>query len=89
MVAAYQIVFTPAALRQLASLDAPTRRRVARRIEALGIAPRAAGAEMLKGGDGETRIRIGDWRVIYVVRHDELVVLVIKIGHRSDVYRAR
>ena len=44
---------------------------------------------MLKGGDGEARIRVGDWRVIYVVRHDKLVVLVIKIGHRSDVYRAR
>ena len=44
---------------------------------------------MLKGGDGEARIRVGDWRIIYFVRHDELVVLVIKIGHRSDVYRAR
>ena len=87
--AAYQIAFTPAALRQLAALDAPTRRRVAGRIEALGSDPRPAGAEMLKGGDGETRIRVGDWRIIYVVRHDELVVLVIKIGHRSDVYRAR
>ena len=87
--AAYQIVFTPAARRQLASLDAPTQRRVARGIEALGTDPRPAGAEILKGGDGEARIRIGDWRVIYVVRHDELVVLVIKIGHRSDVYRAR
>ena len=58
--AAYQIVFTPAALRQLASLDASTRRRVARRIDALGADPRPAGAEMLKGGDGEARIRVGD-----------------------------
>jgi len=88
-VAAYQIVFTPAALRQLASLDALTRRRVGHRIEALGTDPRPAGAEMLKGGDGEARIRVADWRVIYVVRHNKLVVLVIKIGHRSDVYRAR
>jgi mRNA interferase RelE/StbE len=88
-VVAYQIVFTPAALRQLAALDPPTRRRVARRIEALGADPRPAGAEILKGGDGEARIRIGDWRVIYLVRHDKLVVLVIKIGHRSDIYRAR
>ena len=72
-------------MRQLASLDAPARRRVARRIEALGTDPRSAGAEVLKGGDGEARIRVGDWRVIYVVRHGNLVVLVIKIGHRSDV----
>ena len=85
--AGYRIAFTPAALRQLASLDPPTRRRVARRIEALGIDPRPVGAEMLKGGEGESRIRVGDWRVIYVVRHHELLVLVIKIGHRSDLYR--
>jgi len=44
---------------------------------------------MLAGGEGELRIRVGDWRVIYRVRDDELLILVIKIGHRSDVYRAR
>ena len=86
---AYRIAFTPAALRQLASLDPPTRRRVARRIDALGTDPRPAVAEMLKGGNGEARVRVGDWRVIYVVRQDALLVLVIKIGPRSDVYRVR
>ena len=87
--ATYQIAFTPAAQRQLASLDPPTQRRVAHRIEALGSAPRPPGAEALKGGQGELRIRIGDWRIIYIVRDAELLVLVIKIGHRRDVYRAR
>ncbi len=87
--ATYQIAFTPAARRQLASLDPPMQRRVARGIEALGTVPRPPGAEVLKGGDGELRIRIGDWRVIYVLRETELLVLVIKIGHRRDVYRAR
>ena len=87
--AAYRIAFTPAARRQLASLDPPTRRRIARRIEALGTDPRPPGAETLKGGEGELRIRVGDWRVIYVVHGDELLVLVIRIGHRGDVYRAR
>ena len=87
--AAYQIAFTPAAQRDLTALDAPTRRRIAHRIEALATAPRPLGAEMLAGGEGELRIRVGDWRVIYRVRDDELLILVIKIGHRSDVYRAR
>ena len=87
--AGYQIAFTPAAVGQLASLDPPTRRRAARRIEALSTDPRPACAEMLKGGAGESRIHVGDWRVIYIVRHNELLVLVIKIGHRNDVYRAR
>lgn len=87
--AAHRIAFTPAAQRQLASLDPPTRRRIARRIEALGTDPRPPGAEMLRGGEGELRIRVGDWRVIYVVHEGELLVLVIKIGHRGDIYRAR
>lgn len=65
------------------------RRRIARRIEAFGTDPRPPGAETLRGGSGELRIRLGDWRVIYVVRDDELLVLVIKIGHRSEVYRSR
>lgn len=87
--ATYRIAFTPAAQRQLASLDPPTQRRVAHRIEALGSAPRPPGAEGLKGGQGELRIRIGDWRIIYMVHDAELLVLVIKIGRREDVYRAR
>jgi len=88
-VATYQITFTPAAQRQLTSLDRPTQRRVAHRIEALGSAPRPPGAEALKGGQGELRVRIGDWRIIYMVHDAELLVLVIKISHRGDLYRAR
>ena len=87
--ATYRIAFTPAAQRQLASLDPSTQHRVAHRIEALGSAPRPPGAEPLKGGQGELRIRIEDWRIIYMVHDAELLVLVIKVGHRGDVYRAR
>lgn len=87
--ATYRVFFTPAAQRQLAALDPPTRRRLAHRIEALSTNPRPPGAEMLKGGEGELRIRVGDRRVIYAVKDDMLLILVIKIGHRSDVYRAR
>ena len=85
----YRIAFTPAAQRHLAALDLPTRRRVAHRVEQLGANPRPPGAEALKGGEGELRVRVGDWRVIYAVKDDVLIVLVIKIGHRSEIYRAR
>jgi mRNA interferase RelE/StbE len=88
-VAAYRIAFTPAAHRQLAALDPPMRRRIAHRIDALSAEPRPTGVEVLKGGDGALRIRVGDWRVIYTVKDDVLLVLVIKIGHRSDIYRSR
>jgi len=41
----------------------------------------------LRGADALYRIRIGDYRVVYEVRRDRLVVIVIKIGHRGEVYR--
>jgi mRNA interferase RelE/StbE len=53
------------------------------------LAPRPPGAEALKGGQGELGIRIGEWRINYMARDAELLVLVIKIGHRGDDYRAR
>ena len=55
------------------------------------IAPEGAmmevGAVQLAGGDGELRIRVGDYRIIYDVEDDALVVLVLRIGHRGDVYK--
>ena len=49
--------------------------------------PRPPGAIQLTGGDGELRIRVGDYRIIYDVEDDALVVLVLRIGHRGDVYK--
>ena len=83
----YAVEFVPSAARELASLDQPMRRRVARRIEQLAEDPRAAGSLKLRGADNVWRSRIGDYRLLYRIEDDRLVVLVIKIGHRRDVYR--
>jgi mRNA interferase RelE/StbE len=84
---AYAITFTPAAARALAALDPPVRRRVARRIEALGTAPRPPGVQALAGGEDLLRVRVGDYRIIYRIEDRHLVVLIIRIGHRGEVYR--
>ena len=68
-------------------LDKPAARRLLDAIAALAIDPRPSGSIQLKGGDGELRIRAGDYRVIYDVQDDELVVLVLRVGHRREVYR--
>jgi len=60
---------------------------VRRAIEALAVTPRPPGAIQLAGGDGELRIRVGDYRIIYDIEDDALVVLVLRIGHRGDVYK--
>ncbi|MEV0153962.1 type II toxin-antitoxin system RelE/ParE family toxin [Micromonospora sp. NPDC050686] len=50
--------------------------------------PRPAGVKALAGHPGLLRIRVGDYRIIYTVRDHELIVLVVHLGHRGDVYDA-
>lgn len=85
----YQIQVAPAAARQLRKLDPPTRRRVQAAIELLAEDPRPAGAKKLVGGQGEWRVRTGDYRVVYEIHDQVLLVLVLAVGHRRDIYRPR
>lgn len=83
----YAVEFVPSAARELAALDQAMRRRVARRVEQLAEDPRRGGSVKLRGADDVWRSRIGDYRLLYRIEDDRLVVLVIKVGHRRDVYR--
>jgi mRNA interferase RelE/StbE len=83
---AYRVVVTPPADRAIAKLDASMRRRVADRLAALANNPRPRGSVKLSGRE-EYRIRVGDYRIIYSIVDDRLLVLVIDVGHRRDVYR--
>jgi mRNA interferase RelE/StbE len=85
----YRIEVAPAAVRQLRKLDPPTRRRIQAAIELLTTEPRPPGAKKLVGGEGEWRVRTGDYRVVYEIRDDALVLLVLAVGHRREVYRPR
>jgi mRNA interferase RelE/StbE len=84
---AYKIIFTPAANKQLDRLPVNVRVVLKRSIDALADNPRPHGAQKLTGGEREYRIRTGDYRVIYEIRDDVLVVVIIKMGHRRDIYR--
>ena len=85
---AYIVEFAPAARRQLRKLDRPVQKRVLRRVEKLENQPRPKTAETLKGTTGIVyRVREGDYRIIYTFEDDRLIVLVVRIGHRSEVYR--
>jgi mRNA interferase RelE/StbE len=77
----------PAAERDLGALERRDRVRVARKIDALADNPRPPGVEKLRGGEDLWRVRVGDYRVIYAIRDEILVLLVIRIGHRREVYR--
>lgn len=83
----YSISYVPSAARALRKFDESTARRLLREIEKLADDPRPPGSIQLKGGDGEFRVRAGDYRIIYDVEDSELVVLVLRLGHRREIYR--
>lgn len=85
----YAISMAPAAVRQLRKFDPPGRRRIQAAIELLASDPRPPAATQLVGGAGEWRVRTGDYRVVYEIRDDKLIVLVLSIGHRREIYRRR
>jgi len=88
---AFRIQVAPAARRQLLGLASQSQLRVRKAIQTLATDPRPPGAKLLAGQPDNRiwRVRVGDYRVLYEIRDRELVVLVVGIGHRRDVYRSR
>jgi mRNA interferase RelE/StbE len=85
----FDVRLAPAAERQLRKLDPAGRRRVQAALDLLAEDPRPPSARQLVGGAGEWRVRTGDFRIIYEIQDQQLLVLVVKIGHRRDVYERR
>ena len=83
----YNIQLKPAAERSLRKLDKINRLRVARAIDKLATNPYPAQAHKLQGKEDLLRIRVGDYRIIYQVLKKKICVLVIRIGHRSEIYK--
>ena len=87
LVPTYTVTILPAALRQLAELPRPDQKRIKERIDGLAADPRPHGAKKLRGESDLFRLRSGNYRIIYSVEDVRLIVLVIRIGHRREVYR--
>ncbi len=83
----YRVELSSHAFRDLKGLDKPLQKRMALAIDALASDPRPPGCVALKGYAHTYRIRVGDYRIIYQVHDKALWVLVLKAGHRGDVYR--
>lgn len=82
----YSIKITRSAQKDLAKLPIKDYKKAIREINCLSENPRPKGCKKLSGRDG-WRIRIGDFRVIYNIIDSELIVLVIDVGHRREIYR--
>ena len=83
----YEIIIQPTAEKCLDKIPRPVRRRIADAMEKLRANPRPAGVVKLAAHENLWRIRIGDYRVVYEIHDDRLVVLVLRVAHRKDVYR--
>ena len=85
---AYRLEFSSAADRQFRKLPKEVQTRLKPHIDALANNPRPPGVEKLRGEEGY-RLRVGDYRVLYEIHDDILLILVIKVDHRREVYRKR
>lgn len=83
----YSILLAPPAERQLKALAEATQKRIITRLKALQRNPRPQGVKKLAGEGNLYRIRDGSYRIIYTIQDKELIVLVVKIGDRKEVYR--
>ena len=81
----YEIELRPAALRALKKIDRQDQPRIRGAIALLAVDPSPPGAKALRGRDG-LRIRVGDYRIIYTVQDSKLLIVVVTLGHRREVY---
>ena len=85
--ARYEIEISRSAERQLRRLPRTDQVRIARTMQALASNPFPSGARKLSGYDDVFRVRTGRYRILYSVAERTLVIVVLKVGHRRDVYR--
>ncbi len=83
----YSVEIKQSAQKELDALDDQLFARMDRKILSLAANPRPAGCKKLRGYKDLWRIRIGDWRVVYIIDDDAKIVAVTRIAHRRDVYK--
>ena len=82
----FEILFKQSVAKDLHQIPKKEVARILKRINKLQIEPRPAGVEKLSGQE-KYRVRQGVYRIIYEILNDQLIVVVVKVGHRRDVYR--
>jgi mRNA interferase RelE/StbE len=82
----YTVEFLRTADEELARFPLDVQRRIVARIERLKDNPRPAGVKQLESAERFLRLRVGDYRVVYMIEGKDLVVLIVKVGHRKDIY---
>ena len=82
----YVVEIKPSARKELDALPDSVLSRVIRKMDSLGQQPRPSGCKKLKGYKDQWRLRVGDWRVLYIIDNAAKLVSITRIAHRRDVY---
>jgi len=82
----YRVVFRKSVARDLRRVPNRDLRKILASIDSLSENPRPVGVDKLSGKE-RYRVRQGDYRIIYEIRDEEVIVVVVQVGHRKDVYR--
>ena len=82
----YEVQISRGAQKELDRQARNTRERLLKAIYALADNPRPIGSRRIEGQEDIYRVRVGDWRIIYAIFENQLIVTVIKVGSRGDVY---
>lgn len=85
--ASYSVELTRTAEKQLRRIAKRDRNRLVEAIRGLADRPRPHGARKLQGYDDVYRVRVGQHRVVYEIIEDRVIVIVLKVGHRKDIYK--
>ena len=86
--ASYKVLIKPSAAKEIEAVgQRENRQRIVTRIRSLAHDPRPFGSEKLSGRGDLYRVRVGRYRVVYSIGDAELIVLIVRVGHRKDVYR--
>lgn len=83
----YRIEVKRSAAKALKKIPKPDRRRIGEKIDSLAEEVPNPETTKMKGENPFHRVRVGDYRIIYEIQDDVLIILVVKVGHRKDIYR--
>jgi len=83
----YRIEWKTSALKELKRIDRKIIPKIIHSIEALATVPRPSGVRKLKGSELSYRIRVADYRIVYEIIENKLLIIIIRVRHRKDVYR--
>ena len=83
----FRIQFTKSAAKALKAIPKTAQKRIAKKIESLADDLPDPATTKMKGNNPFHRVRVGDYRIVYEIQDEILLILILKIGHRKEVYR--